>query len=93
MAKKMLNCAVDWCDREITEGTGSKGGKPICPRCRSADYREKNATAKELEQKRERWQYWESRMDYLHPRVAQKISDADKSVKAAKKQAASAAAH
>jgi hypothetical protein len=85
MAK--LNCDVEGCDREITEGTGSKGGLPICPRCRAAQYGMKGLNDKALAEKRQRWQYWEQRQDYLAPRIAAMLKDATKRVAVAKKKA------
>lgn len=84
---KMLNCDVDGCDNEITEGTGSKGGLPICTRCRSAQYALKNADPKQIEARKERWHYWENRLDYLHPRIVKMLADAEKRVATAKRTA------
>lgn len=83
MAQRM--CEVDGCDNEISDGCGSKGGKPICPRCRAAMYHDKNLNARALLEKRERWHYWENRMDYLHPNVAQMLSEAERKVRHVKK--------
>lgn len=85
MAK--LTCAVDVCDNEITEGTGSKGGLPICPRCRAAQYAVKKLSPGAIQEKRDRWEYWEHRLDYLHPRVLKMLADAERRVASAKKTA------
>lgn len=78
MANRM--CDVDGCENEISDGCGSKGGKPICTRCRAAQYGDKNLPARALLKKRERWQYWENRMDYLHPDVQKMLDEAAKKV-------------
>jgi hypothetical protein len=83
MAQRM--CEVVGCDNEISDGCGSKGGKPICGRCRAAQYGDKGLTPRALMVKRERWTYWENRMDYLHPDVQKLIDEADRKVRAAKK--------
>jgi hypothetical protein len=83
MAQRM--CEVDGCDNEISDGCGSKGGKPICTRCRAAQYSDKNLPAKALLAKRERWTYWENRMDYLHPNVQQMLAEAERKVRHVKK--------
>lgn len=88
MAKLM--CDVDGCDNEITEGTGSKGGLPICHRCRAAQYALKKLPGKAIQAKRERLQYWEHRLDYLHPRILAMMKDAERKVSTAKRLAASA---
>lgn len=85
-----LNCDVEGCDNEITEGTGSKGGLPICARCRAAQYALKKADKGAYEARRERWHYWESRLDYLQPRIAALIKDAERKVSTAKKLGAKA---
>lgn len=90
MAK--LVCDIEGCENEISEGTGSKGGLPICPRCRAAQYALKGMNEKAVLAKRERWHYWENRMDYLHPRILKMLADAEKRVKVAKKTAHSATA-
>jgi len=84
---KMLKCSVDVCENEITEGTGSKGGLPICHRCRSMQYKIKNMPAEAIQEKRDRWEYWEHRLDYLHPRVVAMLKDAKRSVTHAKRMA------
>jgi len=76
-----LVCPVKGCGREITEGCGSKGGLPICGRCRAANYDLKKQTPADIEAKRERWHYWEERLDYLEPRIAKMMADAEKPVK------------
>ena len=88
MAK--LVCDVEGCDNEITEGTGSKGGLPICQRCRAAQYSLKKLPNKAIQEKRERWQYWEHRLDYLHPRIQAMLKDAQRKVTTAKRLATSA---
>ena len=65
MAVRM--CDVETCTNEISDGCGSKGGKPICPRCRAAMYADNKLNAKALVAKRERWHYWEDRMDCHNP--------------------------
>lgn len=83
MAK--LTCAVDVCGNEITEGTGSKGGLPICDRCRAMQYKVAKLDAGAIEERRTRWTYWEHRMDYLHPRVLNMLKDAKRKVSAIKR--------
>jgi hypothetical protein len=88
MAAK-LTCAVDVCDNEISPGTGSKGGLPICTRCRAMQYKVAKLATEEIQERRDRWQYWEHRMDYLHPRVAAMLKDAHRKVATAKRLASS----
>lgn len=88
MAK--LVCDVEGCDNEISEGCGSKGGLPICGRCRAAQYSMKALPEKMIVEKRKRWHYWESRMDYLQPRILKMIEEAQKRVTTAKKTAGGA---
>lgn len=88
MAK--LVCDVEGCDNEITEGTGSKGGLPICPRCRAAQYTLKKMNDKAIQERRDRWHYWETRLDYLHPRIRAMVKDAERKVATAKRLAHSA---
>jgi len=86
-----LTCAVDVCDNEITEGTGSKGGLPICHRCRSMQYKVAKLDPAAIQEKRDRWEYWEHRMDYLHPRVVAMLKESKRKVATAKLLASSAA--
>ena len=79
-------CSVEWCSNEISDGCGSKGGKPICDTCRGWDYSKKKATDKQLLQRRETWRYWESRMDYLHPNVEKLLAETERSVRTVKRQ-------
>ena len=88
-----LICDVDGCDREITEGTGSKGGTPVCIRCRAAQYSLAKLTEKAIVEKRERYQYWENRLDYLHPRIRKMMQDAERKVTVVKRMAHHARAH
>lgn len=89
MAAK-LTCAVDVCDNEITVGTGSKGGLPICPRCRAMQYKVAKLDAGAVQERRDRWEYWEHRLDYLHPRVVAMLKDSKRKVASAKRLASSA---
>ena len=82
---KMLKCSVDVCENEITEGTGSKGGLPICQRCRAMQYKVAKLGAPEIQERRDRWTYWEHRLDYLHPRVQNMLKDASRQVRAVKR--------
>lgn len=88
MAK--LVCDVNECSNEITEGTGSKGGLPICKTCRAAQYALKKQNKEQIQARRDRWHYWESRLDYLHPRILKMMSDAERRVTTAKRLGASA---
>jgi len=83
MAKRM--CDVGSCTNEISDGCGSKGGKPICPRCRAAMYHDNKLNARALVAKRERWHYWEDRMDYLHPNVRELLDEADRATRKVKR--------
>jgi hypothetical protein len=82
-----LVCDVEGCDNEISEGTGSKGGLPICSRCRAAQYSTAKLNKDALKEKRARWSYWESRLDYLEPRILRMMADAEKRVTGAKRSA------
>ncbi len=88
MAK--LVCDVEGCDNELTEGTGSKGGLPICPACRSVSYYWKHKGLKEIAHRKERLHFFEVRLDYLHPRIEKMLSDTTKRVAGAKRLARTA---
>jgi len=85
MAK--LTCDIGECTNEISEGTGSKGGLPICHRCRGAYYRANKLGPKWVEHRREQLHFLESRFEYLEPRIAKLMSDAERRVNKAKKKA------
>jgi len=78
-------CDIEGCDREISEGTGSQGGLPICSRCRAALYTSKK-NGVEWIGKRKAWlEFAETRLDYLHPRIVKMLADATRRVRTAKK--------
>jgi len=85
MAK--LTCDYENCTNEITEGTGSKGGLPLCPTCRGAYYRANKLGPKWVEQRKDKMHFLEGRFDYLAPHIAKLMHAADKRVKTAKREA------
>jgi hypothetical protein len=85
MAK--LTCDYANCNNEITEGTGSKGGLPICKTCRGAFYRANKLGPKWVEHRREVMTFLGGRFDYLSPHMAKQIHAAEKRVKGAKREA------
>jgi hypothetical protein len=44
-----------------------------------------------IQERRDRWEYWEHRLDYLHPRVVAMLKESKKKVATAKRLASSAA--
>jgi len=78
-------CKVAGCGEEITDGTGSRGGLPICHKCRHTQYTGKKRGLKWLDDRLERLKYWEARISYLSPHIEQMISEASHKVAKAKK--------
>jgi hypothetical protein len=81
-------CDIEGCENEITPGTGSKGGLPICKSCRSTSYAYKKKGPKEILARKEKLVFWEHRLDYLHPRIVKMLADAERRVTSAKRLAA-----
>ena len=84
-----LVCDVEGCDEEISEGTGSKGGLPICKRCRATQYYWRRKGAKAVQARRASLVFWEQRLDYLSPHIARMVSAAKDRVEKARKGAES----
>ena len=87
MAKHV--CDVAECGEEIPEGRGSKGGLPICDKCRSASYYWKSKGLDAIKERRDKLHFWDSRFDYLSPRIRAMLSDARERVSNARKRAKS----
>lgn len=82
-----LICEVENCGAELTEGTGSKGGPMMCPRCRSFGYHWKGRPLAELRERRQKIQFWSNRIDYLEPRILKLMNTAKTRVANAKTRA------
>jgi hypothetical protein len=79
-------CEVENCGTEIPEGRGSQGGLPICDACRHAQYYARKQGAAWLKARRERYHFFEVRLDYLLPHIGRMVADAkDRVAKAAKR--------
>jgi hypothetical protein len=85
MAKHV--CDVPECGEEIPEGRGSKGGLPICDRCRSGQYYWRKQGLAAVHTRRERLHFFEQRLDYLSPHIQRMIGDARNRVRKARKAA------
>lgn len=85
MAKHV--CDVAECGEEIPEGRGSKGGLPICDKCRSASYYWKSKGLQAIKERRNKLHFWDMRFDYLSPRIREMLSDARERVNKARKSA------
>lgn len=85
-------CETELCGEEISEGTGTKGGLPICPKCRSVQYYWRKQGPAAFEARREKMTFWTSRFDYLAPHIGRRIKEARAKVRAMR-EAASAMHH
>ena len=85
-------CETDNCGEEIGEGTGTKGGLPICRKCRSVQYYWKKRGPKALAARRDSLEFFIDRIDYLSPHIGRLIKEASAKVIAAHR-SASARAH
>jgi len=90
MASGMRMCKVAGCKEEITDGTGSKGGTPICHKCRAVQYKAKKLGLGWLERRHEQLQYWDARVTYLTPHVEEMLKDVAKKVRSVKRSVARA---
>lgn len=85
MAKHV--CETDGCGESISEGCGTRGGLPICPKCRSVQYYWKGKGPKALQARRDNLEFFIGRIDYLSPHIGRLIKDAKSKVIAAHRQA------
>jgi hypothetical protein len=90
MASGMRMCRIAGCKEEITDGTGSRGGLPICHKCRGVQYSAKSKGLGWLERRQEQLQFWEARISYLSPHIEEAIEAASKKVRQVKRAVAKA---
>jgi len=79
-------CDVAWCDNQISEQTGTKGGLPICKSCAQVRYYWRRNGADALSAYKERLRFRASRVEYLEPYVARIIKRAKQRVARARAQ-------
>lgn len=74
MAKHL--CETEGCGEIIGEGCGSRGGLPICRKCRSVQYYWKKQGPKALANRRETLTFWTGRLDYLSAHIGKLVKQA-----------------
>ena len=85
MAKHV--CETENCGGEISEGCGTRGGLPICQRCRSVQYYWRKQGPKAMQARRDSLEFWVARIDYLTPHIGRLIREARSRVSAARSSA------
>jgi hypothetical protein len=83
MGKRL--CDSPECGEEISDGCGSKGGRPLCPACRAANYYANKQGAAWAKERLARLHFYQERLEYLLPHIARRVAAARQRVAQARK--------